>query len=157
MAGPKTKEAKLKSGSKVKTKEEPDGEAVEAKDRSKRSSSDSMRKFPKDIEKYLITIRDFFIVHHGIEISDSECLNVAMHHFLKSKIDIKTFERINISTDSRRQTALSISEKHFNKMTAIAKRMGLPTTQLCLLVAMLVSEVFDENTDYEVSEISDRC
>ncbi len=123
---------------------------------SKRTKSDTKRLFPRDIQKYLIKIRDFFTVHHGIELSDSDCLRVAMHHYCQNPPDIKKMDKINISTDSRTQIGYFISEAHYSKLTNNAKRMGLPTTQLCLMVVMFVSEVFEEGTDYEVSEISDR-
>jgi len=126
--------------------------------RSKNYTPSEVRNFPRDILTYTGKIRNFFLVHHGLEITDSEAINCAVFHFIEElpTFTMKKFEKLAISTEVRGVVGMSIARKYFSKMTITAKRMNIATTHLVLLVTMLIAETFEDNTEYEVSSITEK-
>lgn len=95
---------------------------------------------------------------HGVEISNSQAVECAMHHFVQyiPIVGQTDLQKITLATDSRTTISIEVNEKLYSKMTFQAKKMRLPTSNLILLAVMLVSEGYEEATEGQVTLIKER-
>lgn len=108
--------------------------------------------------KYLLYLKEYFLVAHGLDLDMDQCLNSAVNHFLEAerknrKSYVFYVKVLPISTAS---TYMQLDRTHFIGLNELARRVKQPKIRLLLLAIVVVGETFRELTVGQAVSMGER-
>jgi len=108
--------------------------------------------------KYLLYLKEYFLITHGLDLDMDQCLNSAVNHFLEAerknqKSYVFYVKVLPISTSS---TYMQLDRTHYIGINQLAKRVKQPNIRLLLLAIVVVGEAFRELTVGQAVSMGER-
>lgn len=108
--------------------------------------------------KYLLYLKEYFLVAHGLDLDLDQCLNSAVNHFLEAERKNKKsyvfyVKVLPISTAS---TYMQLDRTHYIGINELARRVKQPKIRLLLLAIVVVGETFRELTVGQAISMGER-
>lgn len=108
--------------------------------------------------KYLLYLKEYFLVAHGLDLDMDQCLNSAVNHFLEAerknrKSYVFYVKVLPISTAS---TYMLLDRTHYIGINELARRVKQPKIRLLLLAIVVVGETFRELTVGQAISMGER-
>ncbi len=108
--------------------------------------------------KYLLYLKEYFLIAHGLDLDMDQCLNSAVNHFLEAerknrKSYVFYVKVLPISTAS---TYMQLDRTHYLGINELAKRVKQPKVRLLLLAIVVVGETFRELTVGQAISMGER-